>query len=909
MILKLTLSIKILLRHKLFLTHRRFLFLILCISHICCHSQVTVTGIISGKNDEKISNATVILKNAITSKIITYNLSDSNGYYKIQTKFNCQPCSLEYSSFGYSKEIKTLYSTTANQKETIDVKLTDNIVSLDEVILSASKAIQFKKDTITFNAKSFTDGTETVAEDLLRKIPGISISDDGTIKIGNKEVEKVMVEGDDFFEKGYKTLTKNLPAAPIEKVELLQRYSNNKLLKGIEESDKVALNLKLNDKSKRQWFGNVDLGYGLGSENRYDARANLLNFGKKNKYYFFTNLNNVGYDATGDISNLINSSRVGEPGSIGDGERVNELVTLSNTIPYFKPSRFRFNNAELLSLNAIFNPTEKLKIKTIGFANWDELSFFRNSADTFIANGTNFTNTEDYTLKNDYVTLFGKLDLSYDMTKTENIQLISKYNDTDTGKRSDLLFNNTPTIQGLNSNNNRFDQKIAYSNKFKENKALLITGRYINEQSPQIFTVSQNNFTSLFENSNPTDNISQHSTFKFDYIGIEAHLLDRKKNGNLFEIKAGNTYRIDMLSSSFNIETEAETITPQNFQNDTRYGVNDTYLSSKYLHKFSEEWSISGTLGFHHINNTLENNGEDSSEHILIVNPSITAAWEINKRNKISFLGNLSRKNAGITDVYSNFALSGFRTASQGTGNFNQLDASSASINYTLGNWSDSFFATAFLTYSKSFDFFSTSSQINQDFSLSQRVLFKNRELFNINLSVDRYLKFLTSNLKGTFSISSINFQNIVNDSPIREITSNNYTYGLELRSGFSGIFNYHIGTKWTTNTITSAGFQTEITNNESFLDLSLILSKRFNLQFQTERYFFGNLENENSYYFADLESRYELKENKLTLSLSGKNLFNTEVFREFSLNDLGSSTTEYRLLPRYLLLKLTYRF
>jgi hypothetical protein len=118
-----------------------------------------------------------------------------------------------------------------------------------------------KKDTITFNAKAFAQGNEEVVEDLLKKIPGLTVEADGTIKIGDQEVEKVMIDGDDFFERGYKLLTKNMPAQPIDKIELLQNYSNNRLLKGIEQSERVALNLKLDENAKRIWFGNMTLGY------------------------------------------------------------------------------------------------------------------------------------------------------------------------------------------------------------------------------------------------------------------------------------------------------------------------------------------------------------------------------------------------------------------------------------------------------------------------------------------------------------------------------------------------------------------------------------------------------------------------------------------------------------------------
>ena len=876
-------------------------------------SQTRITGYVLNQKGLAIENTVVLLKKDSVSSVLGYAITNNDGEYNILIKEEIKsPHLLEFSSLGFEKKRIILNHLKISDSKRIDATLVSESFSLDEVILTTTIPIRIKKDTIVFTTKSFTDGTETVAEDLLKKIPGISVAEDGTIKVGNQEVEKVMIEGDDFFERGYKTLTKNLPAAPIEKVELLQRYSNNRLLKGIEKSDKVALNLKLNDGAKRQWFGNFELGYGLASQNRYDSRANLLNFSKKNKYYFFTNLNNVGYDATGDISNLIRSSRTGQPGSLGDNQRVSNLVKLSNSVPYFKDSRFKFNNAELLSLNTIFNPTEQLKIKTIGFANWDELAYFRNSTDTFVANGTNFTNSENYSLKSDFITLFAKLDINYDLSKTASIQAVSKYSNTEAHKRSDLLFNNTPTLQNLDDTNNRFDQKIAYSKKFENNKALLITGRYIKEEAPQGFTVNQNNFFTLFDQTEPQDDIEQQSSINYEYLGAEAHWLNRKENGHLFEIKAGNTLRTDQLKNTFSITTSNDIITPVGFQNELNYTVNDTYLWAKYFYKFSKKWSITATINNHLITNSLDNKTTDSKpnkETIFFINPLLATSLEIDNKNKITLSSALTRRNSDVTEVYTDYALTGYRNFSRGTGAFNQLDAFSSSLSYELGNWSDRFFATAFVTYAKSFDFLTSNRTITQDFTLSENIILKDQDIISANVSLDNYLKFIKSNLKAKASYSSLNFQNVVNDSPARKITSNNYSYGLELRSGFSGIFNYHIGTTWRTNSITSTGFKNDFTNNESFLDLSFILSKKLNIQVQTERYFFGNLASDNTYYFADLIATYDIIKNKVSLSLSANNLFNTEVFKEFTINDIGSSTTEYRLLPRYALLKLSYRF
>ena len=91
---------------------------------------------------------------------------------------------------------------------------------------------------------------------------------------------------------------------------------------------------------------------------------------------------------------------------------------------------------------------------------------------------------------------------------------------------------------------------------------------------------------------------------------------------------------------------------------------------------------------------------------------------------------------------------------------------------------------------------------------------------------------------------------------------------------------------------------------------MSFAFNKKFNLDIQTERYQFGNLNKlNNTYYFADFRAIYKINSPKIVVSLTGKNLFNVEKFQEFSINDNGSSMTNYSLLPRYVLLKLEYRF
>ncbi len=870
------------------------------------YSQTNITGNINFENNNESNQilTTILLKSG--DETIEYSFSDYENKYLIKTEQR-GTFTIEFSSLNYETVIKSIKILDSDKLIKLDIDLKYMPIKLEEVILESSRPILIKKDTIVFDAKSFLQGNEQVVEDLLKKIPNLNIDENGTIKIGTQEIEKVMIDGDDMFEKGYKILTKNMPVNPIDKIELLQNYSNNKHLKGIENSNKVALNLTLNEDAKRVWFGNMQLGYGLFSENRYEVKSNLMNFGKKNKHYFLTNLNNIGYDAVGDINQLIRPFRYDEAGSLGDNQTVNTLLGLSSDLPNLKQKRVNFNNAEILSLNSIFTLSNRIKLKTLAFLNTDENDFFKNSLQKFSVGSNNFQNIENFVGKKKQITGFGKIDLTYDISKNKTFEYSGKFNKTNQKNRSNLLFNNELLNEKLTSNNKLFDQKLIFTNKYKENKVFIFSSRYINEKTPQNYSVNQFNLNDLFsDNANNTKQFSQN---QMQFGGLEAHVLDKKKNDDLLEIKIGNQIRIDYLKTRFELLNNENTISlPINYQNNLTYLTNDLYFSAKYRFKFGN-YSLLTQSDFHQLFNQIDEYSTKKNQNPFIIIPKVGLDWKINEKNKILISYSYNTTNAGVLDIYSGFVQTGFRSFSKGLEEFNQLISSSAIFNYTYGSWGDKFFANTFILYSKNNDFYSTNSIISQNFAQSEKLIIKDREFLSISSNIDRYFKSIKSNLKINLSATKTNFKNIVNNSNLREINNLNLNYGFELRSSYKGFFNYHIGSKWNDNQVKTI-VENSFTDNMSFLDLSFIFSKKFNIQLQSERYFFGNLDKDNNtYYFLDLETRYVVMENKLTFLLSGNNLFNTETFNNYSVSDIYISKTEYRLQPRYFLLKIEYRF
>ncbi|WP_424001468.1 carboxypeptidase regulatory-like domain-containing protein [Maribacter sp. IgM3_T14_3] len=872
-----------------------------------CQEKIKVKGQVLDFSYEPVPLASVTISQDDSNIVEYYTYTNDIGEFQIIIN-RIGEYDLKVNALGYDTWSYVLSIRDSQTQPNIKAVLLEKITELNEVMVSAEEVMRIKKDTISILVDVFTDGNENSLEDLLRKIPGLNVDLNGTIKVGNQEIEKLMIDGDDFFESGYKILSKNMPAYPIKSLEILKNFSNNSLLKGVEHSNKVALNLKLKEESKRVWFGNIEHAYGLVTENRYQAKANLMNFGKNNKYYFLTSLNNIGEDATGDITQLVQPYRSNEPASLGDNETLDNVISLTKDILGFKAIRTNFNNNELASLNAIFNPSAKLKVKTLAFFNWDEKGFFRNSITEVDANGSNFINSEDYMLHNSEKIFFGKTDLTYNISATQKLEATTKFNKGNFDDTSKLNFNGTATLESLQYNNTLYDQKIVYTNKYEDKKVLLMTGRYIDEISPQNYSLDQFLYQDLFPRLGTANTVIQTVQNRLQFFGFNTHILNRMDNGNLFEIQLGNINRKNNLLSSFSILQDSILLeSPEDFQNITSYQVNELYLKSFYRWDLNR-LGISAKLDAHQLFNRLALRDEYQTQNPFFITSNLGLDWEINKKNKI--IANLTNTttNTQILDVYESNILTGFRSFTSGTGRFNQLEASSLNVSYQLGNWSDRFFANTSFTYNQNHNFFSNNTLLEQNYAISEKILTKNREFISLSGNFDYYLKFLLSNIKVNLDYSASNFMNSINNGPLRNITTRNFEYGFELRSGFSSIFNYHLGNKWTENTIETNGINT-FSNNVSFADFSLVFKDNWNISIKTERYSFENFENKKKYYFLDLDSNFILYKSKLNLGLTGKNLLNTRSFTNFMVSDIGSSTTEYRLMPRFVLLKLGYRF
>ena len=872
------------------------------------HSQFIVKGEINNTAGDAIANANVVCKIS-SDGIIAYTYTDAEGNFILNIGREGEFV-LEFSSLGYKKKHETIILTAQKTKELyLRVVLQKSTVALDEVILIENRPIAIRKDTIVIDPEAFARGNEEVVEDILKGLPNVSVDEDGIIRVGNTEIEKIMIEGDDFFNRGYQMISKNMPSQPIARIQVINNYLENELLKHVRQSDKIAINLKLKEAAKRIWFGNAELTHGITTADGYELSMTAMNFGKKNKYYTHSNYNDIGRDVKGYANGLLDPIKADDLATPGAEQAAFQLLEFSPAPLNFRKERNNFNNSELVSFNAILNPANGFKIGTNGLLNWDENGFINSIKEIVNLPETSFTNIENRAAVNKLKLGFIKIDLDLSLSETSTIKSSTRLRRTANITRSNLIFNANSSLELLDTDESMLDQTLCYTKKINEKKAVIIKGIYVYDKIPQRYAVDNLSYPGLFPLTNNPVSLTQNSENVMQVAAVDARFISKQGSGHLMEIHMGDLFRKDILRSGLFLSEGNEALAmPAGFQNNLEFATNDLYLKTKYNRKGAQLGFTVG-LELHQLHNRIINVTTLTTDTSVYVNPSFGLEWSLNSRSKLKASASFNTANTGILEVFKNYAITGPRLFTRGTAAFDLLPVSNVLMSYKFGNWSDKFFVNTVLFYQRKHKYYSSNSVIEPNYTSSERLLLKDRDLFNLNAKIDYYFRSLASNVKLDLGYSRLDYRNVVNNSEIRKVLSVSYNYGLQFRTGFKGNFNFHSGTKWTSNKIMTldAG---NFTDNLSFLDLTFSPGDKMHMQMEAERYFFGKLKKRNNtYYFLDFSIRFEVAENKIEIGMIGKNLFNTRTYRNFALSDVGNTVSEFRLLPRFLLLKLKFRF
>ena len=312
-------------------------------------AQTVIEGTVTERASGKAASVYVLARPPGNSTMaIAYSVTDENGNYRLS--FNSSLDSIDFCLNGIGFE--SVVIRIPNRSNRYDFGLKRQVFQLDEVEIRAAKIVQKGADTIVYNVAAFQDKNDFVIEDVLKKMPGIQVQDNGRILYKGRPVN-FHIEGMDLLKGRYGIATKNISPRHIATVEILENHQSIKALEGLMPSDKTTLNLRLKESSKGVFLASLGIGGGYDHKGLYEGEVAGMFFGKKSQHILTVKGNNTGHDLRYELMEHGNSTR-------GINQALSEPTLAS--VPDIEQKYHYFNRSEAVSFNHLVKTDNELII-------------------------------------------------------------------------------------------------------------------------------------------------------------------------------------------------------------------------------------------------------------------------------------------------------------------------------------------------------------------------------------------------------------------------------------------------------------------------------------------------------------------------------------------------------------------
>lgn len=879
-----------------------FLFIILFKSHFL-NAQI-IDGKIKNINDFEIENSRVLFWNSSNKEdFLGYTFSNQNGEYSFDLKKGTNSVFIEVFALNYKNTYKLVNIDNTNKvRLVVNFIIEPQEIQLDEVTVKENKAIKVKNDTVFYNPKKFLNGSERKVEDLIKKLPGMSVNEKtGEIKYKGKSIETVKLEDDDLFGGNYSIGTKNISVDMVEQVQAIENYSENRLLKGIENSDKVAINLKLK-KQKKDYSGSLSLSNGLSNKLLFNDDITLLGISKKIKSFGILSFNNIGSDSNNfsSISKDFNANEISE--NEFTSKKIISEPNQSSTLPN---NRTKFNNSFFSNYNIIYKLLPKISIKNnlvYFYDNSDGFEIFRNIY--FLNNGTSFKNSQINSYLKSANCFKVDLKLTYDLNeKSLLITDFSVFNQHLNSKLTTLQNDLIYYRNNLKTNDLLVKAKIQYTLKIGGNKALQVFSELTKNNIPQELIISPNNnlITGITANSS-----YQNSAFENEMIYNRATLLIGKN-------KFKQTFSLGLLSTNKPLMSSLNEndFYLDDFKNSMNYKKSNLfceYISSFKLNKLKIQPSLSSNFY----------NQKLSYSSILLLkksdlafNSKLFISWNLNKHSSFFISGNIENKTPEEDFLFINKILENNNTIRKNIESLSLIKTQTVYLGYKYYDLFKQFGCNINLQYEKKQNTFLSNISVNPNYNLT--TYFQNPVDINnksLSFSFDKQIMYLKLYVKQISTFSVNNYKNAIDDFSVRNNVSKNYDGTTLLFSNFNIPINFE--NKLNFNVVKYQSGNTYSNKRTSINNTFKIVVKPIEnwIFILSHDFFITNTKTNNDFSFIDFDVKYQSTKLKwLSFNFVSKNLLNINTFSQTNSSDYSTSTYTTNIIPRYFLIATNLNF
>ncbi|MCG8881848.1 hypothetical protein G1L02_01540 [Tenacibaculum finnmarkense] len=741
----------------------RLVYFFIVFNAIQLYSQTKINGVVVNKINNAIGFASVQLVDKQTDLTQNYTTTNEKGVFSLEIPSIKKQYYLKVRLLGYQP--KNIQLTNFNK---LNITLQENTNELEEVVVKGYLSdFKISKDSITYNLSKIIDSTEINLKDIIEKLPGLSIDDQKKINFQGNRIEKVTIDGQDFFGKKHEMATENLSAEAIKGIQLLKNHKDFDDI-STEKTGKIVLNITLNKKYKNKIVGNI--AGKLGVLEKHQAHLNLFKFLNKGNFALISEANNIGETAINmiDYIEMRGGIKNFTKNNLSDGSGILE-------IDHSKTPRFVFVNKNVDERKTLFNSinftntlSEKAKINGYITVDKTKIEEFQSGTKKYISQDVITINEDKKNSSNSYLgnSFFN---FSYKKNKKEVISYNLKFNIIDDKSISTInqLFN----IKSRNKNKGfSIGHNLSYKKQFNSKYYTEIAVYHdIKNIENNLFIIANKPFLGLnFTNKYSLKNVENDKLNSLNFDFLNYYKFSRKTN----------------LASKISYVYSDKNILNTSTQNNLSFHLKNTKkhfrLKNTINHRINRHFYTK--LSLNCLINDITVNSKNKKQYWLL--PYILLKYKHNNQKSINFSFFQNKQNIPVFQTNTNQTILDFQTKiNSNTAVFTPISKQHFNLNYNNYTPLTNSMFTIKGTYSISKNNISFNTLFKDNY-IEQSYIRAPEKGFGLDFSYHKTIK----HLKLKYNLSSIyNHINTISYFNGNENIKNNTSY--QLRLNLNSIF------------------------------------------------------------------------------------------------------------------------
>ena len=868
-----------------FITYLIFLFVV-----VSAVAQVNVSGIVVDKeSNEPLTGASVIVKGA-DGKIKKYATSKGDGGFAMSLP-SVAGCRLEVSMMSFAKKTIPLDSV----KFPLTVYMEPGSTLLKEVTVKADR-IREQGDTITYNVGSFAQQQDRSIGDVLKRMPGIDVANNGKIQYQGEYINKFYIEGSDLLGGKYGIATNGISHEDVGAVEVMENHQPMQVLSGISFSDKAAINLKLKNKAKATWSFHGDAGGGYSWQpegaiwdGELFAMAVMPNF----QNITTIKTNNIGEDLSAQATDFFASRR---------GTDLSRYVGVSLPgVPNLSRKRTLFNRSALVSTNALWK-LGRGEVKA-------QIDYSFNRVTAEAANVTTY-----------FLDGLGGRDMSRPYGDGGNRVIVEDRNGVDrshslSGKFIYELNQKTAFINNtLKTNIDWDDIRLGVTGSLPNNQTASLPDYYVGNDFKLIKRFSGKHLVT-FISKNEWESLPQTLS-----VSMNDGLMRQQVKDHAFYTHESAAYAFSVKGITISLEggvkgyfrtlnTELPDM-PEEIPGETTNVLNTNYFTVYATPKF-EYWvkrvnfSLSAPVSFAHY--TFDKAIANRSE--VYFSPSLSMNWKPNNRFSMSVSGGTGRSPMDLNMIQPGYVMTNYRSFRRGVDDFYNSSSQRVSGSLSYKHTRRGIFANARVMQSWSHRPYTLAQQLYGDYVVYSYTGAKSDgQMLMASGNIGKTLDFMrgSANITGLFSR---NESHLISENTNVNSVGTSWSVGAKINGAPLRWLSFDYRFSWASSRMSMNDINASwLGNMENELLLNIMPHRKWEWHISGEHYR-NELTSDQfkNVFLLDTKVIYKLNK-RLELSASLSNIFNQRTYNYTTYNQLTSFESQRWLRGRELLISIYLR-